>query len=40
VYDGSMNSEQTDIVNNGLQGLMVGAVKAPDLARQLQATIK
>lgn len=40
VYDGSMNSEQTDIVNNGLQGLMVGAVKAPELAEKLQATIK
>lgn len=40
VYDGSMNSEQTDIINNGLQGVMVGAVKPADLAKQLQATIK
>ena len=40
VYDNSLSSEQTDIINSGLQGLMVGAVKATDLAKQLQATIK
>jgi ABC-type glycerol-3-phosphate transport system substrate-binding protein len=40
VYDGSMNSEQADIVNNGLQGIMLGAVKPADLAKQLQATVK
>lgn len=40
VYDGSMNSEQADIVNNGLQAVMVGVLKPADLAKKLQATIK
>lgn len=40
VYDSALNSEQTEIINNGLQALMLGMVKPDDLARQLQATIK
>lgn len=40
VYDSTLNSEQTEIINNGLQGLMLGLVKPEDLARQLQATVK
>jgi raffinose/stachyose/melibiose transport system substrate-binding protein len=40
VYDSALNSEQTEIVNNGLQGVMLGAMKPADLAAQLQATIK
>jgi len=40
VYDGSMNSEQADIVNSGLQAVMVGVMKPADLAAKLQATIK
>lgn len=40
VYDSALNSEQTEIINNGLQALMVGVMKPEDLAKQLQAAVK
>ncbi len=40
VYDSALNSEQTEIINNGLQGVMLGALKPADLAAQLQAAVK
>ena len=40
VYDSALNSEQTEIVNNGIQGVMLGVTKPADLAKQLQATIR
>lgn len=39
VYDSALNSELTDILNNGLQGIMVGE-KPEDLAKQLQNAVK
>jgi len=39
VYDSALNSELTDIINNGLQGIMVGG-KPEDLAKQLQDAVK
>ncbi|MBC8062427.1 MAG: extracellular solute-binding protein [Clostridiaceae bacterium] len=39
VYDSALNSEQTDIINNGLQGIMVGE-KPENVAKQLQAAVK
>lgn len=39
VYDSALSSEQADIINNGLQGVMVGG-KPEDVAKQLQATVK
>ncbi len=40
VYDSALNSEQTEIVNNGLQGVMLGVQSAEDLAAQLAATVR
>lgn len=40
VYDSALNSEQTDIINNGLQGIMVGTTNPQSLAKKLQATVK
>lgn len=40
VYDSALNSEQTDIINNGLQAVMLGTQKPAELAAQLQTTIK
>jgi raffinose/stachyose/melibiose transport system substrate-binding protein len=40
VYDSALNSEQTDILNNGLQGVMLGVTKSADLAQKLQATVR
>lgn len=40
VYDSALSSEQADIVNNGLQSIMVGQKTPEDIAKQLQATIK
>lgn len=39
VYDSALNSELTDIINNGLQGVMVGQ-KPAELAKQLQDAVK
>lgn len=39
VYDSALSSEQADIINNGLQDVMVGG-KPEDIAKQLQSTIK
>lgn len=40
VYDSALNSEQTEIINNGLQAVMLGVQKPEALARQLQAAVK
>lgn len=40
VYDSALNSEQTEIINNGLQAVMIGMQKPEDLAKQLQAAVK
>lgn len=40
VYDSALNSELTDIINNGLQAVMIGKQKPEDLAKQLQAAVK
>lgn len=40
VYDSALNSEQTEIVNNGLQAVMMGMQTPEDLAKQLQAAVK
>jgi raffinose/stachyose/melibiose transport system substrate-binding protein len=40
VYDSALNSEQTEIINNGLQAVMMGMQKPEDLAKQLQAAVK
>ncbi|MCJ7691119.1 MAG: extracellular solute-binding protein [Clostridiaceae bacterium] len=39
VYDSALNSELTNILNNGLQGIMVGE-KPEDLAKQLQNALE
>ncbi|MBZ4644580.1 MAG: putative extracellular solute-binding protein family 1 [Clostridia bacterium] len=40
VYDSALNSEQTEIINNGLQAIMIGQQKPEELAKALQNTIK
>lgn len=40
VYDSALNSELTDIINNGLQAVMIGKQKPEDLAKQLQSAVK
>ncbi len=40
VYDSAMNSELTDIVNNGLQGIMIGSQTPEDLAAELQKAVE
>ncbi|MFC2280441.1 MAG: extracellular solute-binding protein [Treponema socranskii subsp. buccale] len=40
VYDSALNSEQTEIINNGLQGIMLRTMQPMDVAKQLQATIR
>lgn len=40
VYDSALNSEQTEIINNGLQAVMMGVQKPEALAKQLQAAVK
>jgi len=40
VYDSALNSEQTEIINNGLQALMVGAKTPEQVAAELQAAVK
>lgn len=39
VYDSALNSEMTEIINNGLQAVMLGTLKPIDLAKQLQAAV-
>jgi raffinose/stachyose/melibiose transport system substrate-binding protein len=40
VYDSALNSEQTEIINNGLQGIMLGTETPEQVAKQLAATVK
>jgi len=40
VYDSALNSELTEIVNNGIQGIMVGKQTPEEVAKQLQAAVK
>ncbi|WP_070000623.1 extracellular solute-binding protein [Cellulosilyticum sp. I15G10I2] len=40
VYDSALNSELTDIVNNGLQAVMLGAVQPEQLANDLQKALE
>jgi raffinose/stachyose/melibiose transport system substrate-binding protein len=40
VYDSALNSEQTDIVNNGLQAITIGQKTPEQVAEELQATVK
>ncbi len=40
VYDSAMNSELTDIVNNGLQGVMIGSQTPEELAGELQKAVE
>ncbi|MDF2595994.1 MAG: putative extracellular solute-binding protein family 1 [Clostridia bacterium] len=40
VYDSALNSELTDIVNNGLQGVMLGATQPEQLASDLQKALE
>lgn len=40
VYDSAMNSELTDIMNNGLQGVMIGSQTPEELAAELQKAVK
>ena len=40
VYDSAMNSEQTEIINNGLQGIMLGVETPRQVAEQLAATVR
>ncbi|WP_163194309.1 ABC transporter substrate-binding protein [Clostridium thermarum] len=40
VYDSALNSEQADIINNGLQAVMIGQQTPEDLAKKLQAAVK
>lgn len=39
VYDSALNSELTEIVNNGLQAIMIGQLKPEELAKQLQSAV-
>lgn len=40
VYDSAMNSEMTDITNNGLQGIMIGSLTPEELAEELQKAVE
>ncbi len=40
VYDSALNSEQTEIINNGLQAIMVGAKTPEQVAIELQGAVK
>jgi raffinose/stachyose/melibiose transport system substrate-binding protein len=40
VYDSALNSEQTDIVNNGLQAITIGQKTPEQVAEELQAAVK
>jgi raffinose/stachyose/melibiose transport system substrate-binding protein len=40
VYDSALNSEQTEIINNGLQGIMLGVQSPQEIAKQLADTIQ
>ncbi|MDR0540072.1 MAG: extracellular solute-binding protein [Spirochaetaceae bacterium] len=40
VYDSALNSEQTEIINNGLQGIMLGTETPAQVAQSLAATVK
>jgi raffinose/stachyose/melibiose transport system substrate-binding protein len=40
VYDSALNSEQTEIINNGLQSLMLGSKTAEQVAQELQSAVK
>jgi raffinose/stachyose/melibiose transport system substrate-binding protein len=40
VYDSAMNSELTDIMNNGLQGVMIGSQTPEELAGELQDAVE
>ncbi|MDR1469160.1 MAG: extracellular solute-binding protein [Spirochaetaceae bacterium] len=40
VYDSALNSEQTEIINNGLQGIMLGMQTPEEIAKQLADTIR
>ncbi|GHT89255.1 hypothetical protein FACS1894137_18190 [Spirochaetia bacterium] len=40
VYDSALNSEQTEIVNNGLQSVMLGTQTSAAIAAELDKTVK